>query len=71
MRIKRILWQDRRDFKAIYECEHCGHEVEMTGYDDVYFHQKVIPAMKCSECDKTATDDYNPLTTKYPDEVTI
>jgi len=71
MRIKRILWQNRRDFKAIYECEHCGHEVEMTCYDDAHFHQKVIPAMKCPECGKTVTNDYIPRTTKYLDEVTI
>ena len=71
MQIKRILWQNRRDFKAIYECEHCGHEVERGGYDDNYYHQKVIPAMKCPKCGKTTTDDYKPHTTKYPDGTVI
>lgn len=53
---------------AIYECEHCGHTTkERGGYDDSYFHQTVIPAMKCEKCGKTAGEDYRPLTTKYPD----
>lgn len=71
MEIKRILWQNRRDFRAIFECEHCGIEVEKSGYDDEYFHQKVIPAMKCPKCNKKASDDYIPLTTKYPKEAVI
>lgn len=25
MKIKKILSQNRRDFRAIYECEHCGN----------------------------------------------
>lgn len=50
MRIKEKLSQHRRDFRAIYECEHCGNEVRDYGYDDANFHQNVIPAMKCAEC---------------------
>ena len=71
MRIKKILSQHRRDFRAVYECEHCGHEAEGGGYDDTRFHQSVIPKMMCSKCDKSAGDDYRPLTTKYPDHVSI
>ena len=67
MKIKKIMSQHRRDFRAIYECEHCGHEVEGGGYDDTNFHEIVIPSKKCSECGKTAPDDYRPLTTKYAD----
>ena len=70
MKIKRILWQHRRDFTAIYECEGCGHEVESSGYDDSYFHRSVIPNMVCENCGKTSREcgaDYRPLTTKYPD----
>lgn len=26
MKIKEIISQNRRDFTAIYQCEHCGHE---------------------------------------------
>jgi DNA-directed RNA polymerase subunit RPC12/RpoP len=67
MKIKKITSQSRRDFYAIYECEHCGHEVEESGYDDAFFHQEVIPNKKCGKCGKKASDDYRPLATKYPD----
>lgn len=71
MKIQKITNQNRRDFTAIYECEHCGATKTGRGYDDSNFHQNVIPKMKCSECGKTAGDDYRPLTTKYPDSQTI
>ena len=70
MKIKQILWQHRRDFTAIYECEGCGHEEEKGGYDDSHFHQNVIPDMACKNCGKTSREcgaDYRPLATKYPD----
>lgn len=71
MKIKRILNQSRRDFTAIYECEHCAHEVKGYGYDDVNFHNNVIPKMECGKCNKTASDDYRPLATKYPEGMTV
>jgi len=71
MKIKKILWQHRRDFKAIYECEHCGHEHEGDGYDDSNFHENVIPTFKCQNCEKTSDESYRPLTTKYPDGFNI
>ena len=67
MKIQKIISQMRRDFTAIYECEHCGATHEGSGYDDSNFHQNVIPTFKCNKCGKTADDDYRPLTTKYPD----
>lgn len=67
MVIQKMLSRSRRDFTAIYACEHCGHTHEGRGYDDSNYHQNVIPAMKCPECQKTAGDDYVPQTTKYPD----
>ncbi len=67
MKIKEILSQNRRDFRAIYECEHCGETNEGYGYDDSNFHENVIPKMKCGKCGKTAPESYRPLTTKYPD----
>jgi len=67
MKIKEITSQHRRDFWCIYECEHCGHTEKETGYDDSYFHQNVIPEMKCKKCGKTASINYRPLATKYPD----
>ena len=71
MKIKTITSQSRRDFRAIYVCEHCEHEKEGYGYDDSNFHENVIPKMECPKCGKTASDDYRPLTTKYPDHVTV
>jgi ribosomal protein L37AE/L43A len=61
MKIQTITSQSRRDFYAIYECEHCGHTQEGSGYDDANFHDNVIPAMKCPVCGKTASDSYQPL----------
>ena len=65
MRIKTITSQSRRDFRAVYECEHCNATEEGSGYDDAYFHGKVIPAKVCKQCGKTAAAEYRPLTTKY------
>ena len=71
MRIKEKLWQNRRDFRAIYECEHCGFTQENRGYDDANFHQNVIPDMKCPECGKKAGEDYKPMATRYPEGMQI
>ncbi len=71
MRVKRIISQYRRDFYAVYECEHCGHEEEGTGYDDSFFHDEVIPEKKCAACGKTAGEDYRPLAPKYPEDVVV
>lgn len=67
MFIKKILNQHRRDFQAIYECDHCGHTQKGGGYDDANFHNNVIPKMICTKCKKQAGETYRPLTTKYPD----
>ena len=65
MRIKGITSQHRRDFQAIYECEHCGATEESGGYDNANYHENVIPTMKCKKCGKKASDTYRPLTTQY------
>ena len=67
MRIKEIVRQSRRDFVAIYECEHCGAEKKDSGYDDANFHENVIPKFECPKCKKTAGENYRPLATKYPE----
>jgi len=67
MKIKEIISQHRRDFTAIYECEHCGHTITGGGYDDANFHQNVIPKMTCTKCGKGKAENYRPLTTKYPE----
>lgn len=67
MKIKEILSQFRRDFTALYECEHCGNIEKFGGYDDSNFHNNVIPQMECVRCGKKSPENYRPLTTKYPD----
>ncbi|MEG0692436.1 MAG: hypothetical protein RR444_05075 [Oscillospiraceae bacterium] len=71
MRIKEILEQHRRDFIALYECEHCGYAENGQGYDDANFHNNVIPNMVCPQCGKKAKENYRPLATKYPEEFQI
>ncbi len=71
MKIKEIIDQNRRDFTAIFVCEHCGNEEKHSGYDDSYFHQNVIPKMTCKKCGKIAPDNYRPLSTKYPDGMQV
>jgi len=66
MKIKVIESRYRRDLNVTYICEHCGHEVRGSGYDDANFHQKVIPKMICASCGKDAGKDYIPLIPKYP-----
>jgi len=64
MRINKIISQNRRDFRAIYICEHCGNEEIKSGYDDENFHNNVIPKLVCKNCNKTASEDYRPRSTK-------
>ena len=71
MRIYKILSQHRRDFVALFECEHCGWKVEKNGYDDKNFHHNVIPEMTCDKCGKKADRSYRPFESKYPDSFQI
>lgn len=71
MKIKQIIHRYRRDFRAVFECEHCGYTAERWGYDDANFHQNVIPAMKCPKCGKTADENYRALSTKYPEGMEV
>jgi ribosomal protein L37AE/L43A len=71
MRIKTITNQIRRDFWAVYECEHCGHERNGNGYDDANFHENVIPKMKCEKCGKEADGTYSPRKTRYPEGMQV
>lgn len=71
MKIQKIISQHRRDFQAIYECEHCAHTVRSYGYDDANFHQNVVPNMQCEQCGKTAPEQYQPLETKYPEGMQV
>ena len=71
MRIKNKIRQSRRDFTAVYECEHCGAEHISSGYDDAYFHQKVVPMMRCLKCRKVAPSDAPKTAPDVPAHVTI
>lgn len=71
MKIKKILGQIRRDFTAIYECEHCGHEYTGPGYDDSHFHNNVIPDKECAECGKKAPKGSRVLAPKYPEGMLV
>ena len=71
MRIKKIISQHRRDYTAVMICEHCNHEQKDSGYDDANYHQNVIPKIKCDVCGKTASDDYMPQATKYPEGMQV
>ena len=67
MHIKQITSQSRRDLVALFECEHCGNTVRLSGYDDRHFHRNVIPHMKCKSCGKEAGPGYMPRATRYSD----
>ncbi len=72
MRIQKIISQYRRDFWADMVCEHCGHiEKNVSGYDDEYFHENVIPNMECPQCGKKARADYTPMKPKYAAHIVI
>lgn len=55
MHIKQKISQYRRDFLAVFECEHCGAQERRSGYDDAYFHEEVIPGMACTGCGRKGT----------------
>ena len=61
MRIQKIIHRHRREFTAIYECEHFLHTYEGPGYDDGFFYWSVIPDWKCDSCGKKAKADYHPM----------
>ena len=50
--IKRV-YQHRRDFQAVYECESCKATETISGYDDTNYHMNVVPNIKCKVCDNS------------------
>lgn len=61
-----MLTQHRRDFTAMLVCEHCDKEEKlMSGYDDNFYHTKVIPAMVCKGCGEKAPEAFVPQEPKY------
>lgn len=71
MKINKIISQHRRDFVALYECEHCGNTHKGSGYDDNHFHTNVIPTIVCTSCGKAGHEDYRPLATKYSEHQVV
>lgn len=71
MKIKKIISQHRRDFTALMECEFCNHqEMDNSGYDDRYYHDNVIPNMKCKKCGESTISkggEIEKVQTKYPE----
>lgn len=72
MKIKEITSRLRRDFWAIYICEHCGYETGTeSGYDDANFHQNVIPDMACESCGKKGLKDTPKVAPRYPENLAV
>lgn len=75
MNIKKIISQNRRDFSAIMICQFCNHEKKLNGgYDDAYYHQHVIPEMKCEKCNKSTISEKDVVIntkTKYPEHLQL
>ena len=71
MKIKKITFSSRRDFTAIYVCEHCQFEEKSYGYDDNNFHQNVIPNMVCKKCGKKGLLESPKMEPKYPEDLVL
>lgn len=69
----KIIWQHRRDFKGLFECQECKYTEEINGYDDDYFHRVHIPSIKCGGCNKSSLDLGNHLYSgpKYPKDMVL
>ena len=71
MKITKMISQYRRDFTAEMTCEGCGNkQIDDSGYDDNYYHQNVIPNIKCKKCGEstiTLNKPIEPQKTKYPE----
>lgn len=68
MKIIKMVSQYRRDFRAVVECENCGYQKEIRGYDDRNYHDNVLPGRPCSKCGKSRNDlgiVHEPTPTKY------
>lgn len=75
MKIIKMLNQHRRDFSCEMECENCQSKtINKSGYDYNYYHENVIPNMKCKDCGESTISSNKPIepqATKYPDGYVI
>lgn len=42
-----------------------------SGYDDTFFHSKVIPSWECRDCNKSSGTPYAQKETKYEDNQNV
>lgn len=69
MKLIKKIEQFRRDFTGLYECESCKKQVELKGYDDRNWHNKVVTEIKCPNCfnsTKSLRLAIEHVETKYP-----
>ena len=73
MILTKILTQLRRDFQGQYTCEFCNYvdiDKGLDSYDDRYFHDNVIPNMRCGNFGKSTLSEGGTIKqtpTKYPE----
>lgn len=61
MKIREITSTHNNDFRAVMVCEHCESTQQLnTGYNDSYYHSRVIPAMVCVTCGKDRAGEVTP-----------
>ena len=66
MKILEITKQHRFDFHADLICEHCEYVQKITtGYDDIYYHSMVIPAITCKNCGKIRSGEVPKIKNDY------
>ena len=66
--------QIRRDFTGVYKCQKCGNIQEGGGYDDDYYHNNVIPKMKCNKCGESTNSlglENQRMATKYAEHEVV
>lgn len=51
------LFVSRNDYKSLWECEQCGHQMTAWGYSDRNFDENVIPNAICPKCKKSASGE--------------
>lgn len=57
MKIHHIRDRIRNDIFGVMICEHCRNTDRFVGYDDAYYHNNVIPKLKCKACGKDRAGD--------------
>lgn len=55
MKLVKVISEDQQQlrFKGIFECEHCGHNMELEGIERSVWFREILPAIECPICHKT------------------